>query len=32
MAATREAGGYWLVADGIFSYGDADFFGSASRS
>jgi hypothetical protein len=31
--ATREAGGYWLVASGgIFSYGDADFFGSASRS
>ncbi|MFZ0250413.1 MAG: N-acetylmuramoyl-L-alanine amidase [Acidimicrobiales bacterium] len=31
MAATRDGGGYWLVASdgGIFSYGDAGFFGSA---
>src|ERR1700685_1576011 len=30
MAATRDGGGYWLVADdgGIFSYGDAAFYGS----
>ncbi len=31
MAATPDGGGYWLVASdgGIFSYGDAGFFGSA---
>ena len=31
MAATPDGGGYWLVAadGGIFSYGDAGFFGSA---
>jgi hypothetical protein len=31
MAATPGGGGYWLVASdgGIFSYGDANFFGSA---
>ena len=30
MAATRDGGGYWLVASdgGIFSYGDATFYGS----
>jgi N-acetylmuramoyl-L-alanine amidase len=30
MAATPDGGGYWLVGDdgGIFSYGDAHFFGS----
>jgi SpoIID/LytB domain protein len=30
MAATADGGGYWLVASdgGIFSYGDASFFGS----
>jgi N-acetylmuramoyl-L-alanine amidase len=30
MAATPDGGGYWLVASdgGIFSYGDASFFGS----
>ena len=30
MAATPDGGGYWLVAadGGIFSYGDAQFFGS----
>ena len=30
MAATPDGGGYWLVASdgGIFSYGDATFFGS----
>src|SRR4029079_15118135 len=30
MAATRTGGGYWLVArdGGIFSFGDAHFFGS----
>ena len=30
MAATPDGGGYWLVASdgGIFSYGDAAFFGS----
>jgi N-acetylmuramoyl-L-alanine amidase len=30
MAATPDGGGYWLVASdgGIFSYGDAGFFGS----
>ncbi len=31
MAATHDGGGYWLAAadGGIFSYGDARFFGSA---
>ena len=31
IAATRDAGGYWLVGSdgGIFSYGDARFWGSA---
>ncbi len=31
MAATPDGGGYWLVASdgGIFSYGNAGFFGSA---
>jgi hypothetical protein len=31
MAATPDGGGYWLVASdgGIFTYGDAVFFGSA---
>jgi hypothetical protein len=30
MAATPDGGGYWLVASdgGIFSFGDAGFFGS----
>ena len=30
MASTPDGGGYWLVASdgGIFSYGDAAFFGS----
>jgi hypothetical protein len=30
MAATPDGGGYWLVASdgGIFSFGDADFYGS----
>ena len=30
MAAMPDGGGYWLVASdgGIFSFGDADFFGS----
>jgi hypothetical protein len=30
MAATRSGGGYWLVASdgGIFSFGDAQFYGS----
>ncbi len=30
MAATPDAGGYWLVAGdgGIFNYGDANFYGS----
>jgi hypothetical protein len=30
MAATPDGGGYWLVASdgGIFSYGDAAFYGS----
>ena len=30
MAATPDGGGYWLVASdgGIFSYGDAHFYGS----
>jgi hypothetical protein len=31
MAATPDGGGYWLVASdgGIFTFGDAKFFGSA---
>jgi hypothetical protein len=31
MAQTHDGGGYWLVASdgGIFSSGDARFFGSA---
>ncbi len=31
MAATPDGGGYWLVASdgGVFSYGDAGFYGSA---
>jgi len=31
MAATPDGGGYWLVASdgGLFSYGDAGFYGSA---
>jgi len=31
MAATPSGNGYWLVASdgGIFSFGDAGFFGSA---
>jgi hypothetical protein len=31
MAATPDGKGYWLVASdgGIFTYGDAGFFGSA---
>jgi len=31
MAATPDGRGYWLVArdGGIFTYGDAGFFGSA---
>jgi hypothetical protein len=30
MAATPDGGGYWLVASdgGIFTFGDAGFFGS----
>ena len=34
MAATVDGRGYWLVASdgGIFSYGDAPFFGSPGRS
>ena len=34
MAATPDGGGYWLVASdgGIFSYGDARFFGSTGSS
>ena len=34
MAATPDGGGYWLVASdgGMFSYGDAEFYGSATRS
>jgi hypothetical protein len=30
MAATPDGGGYWLVASdgGVFSFGDADFYGS----
>jgi hypothetical protein len=30
MAATPDGGGYWLVASdgGIFSFGDAQFYGS----
>jgi hypothetical protein len=32
MAATPDGGGYWLVASdgGVFSFGDASFFGSVS--
>ena len=32
MAATRDGGGYWLIASdgGIFNYGDALFSGSAT--
>ena len=32
MAATPDGKGYWLVASdgGIFSYGDAGFYGSAA--
>ncbi len=31
IAATPDGGGYWLVASdgGIFSFGDAGFFGSS---
>jgi hypothetical protein len=34
MAATPDGGGYWLVASdgGIFSFGDARFYGSAGFS
>jgi hypothetical protein len=34
MAATGDDGGYWLVVTdgGIFSYGDAQFYGSTGRS
>ena len=34
MAATPDGGGYWLVASdgGVFSYGDARFYGSAGGS
>ena len=34
IAATPDGGGYWLVASdgGIFSFGDATFYGSAGRS
>jgi hypothetical protein len=30
MASTPDGGGYWLVAadGGVFSFGDAGFFGS----
>jgi hypothetical protein len=30
MAATRDAGGYWLQGSdgGIFSFGDAQYYGS----
>ena len=33
MAATANGAGYWLVAadGGIFTYGDAPFFGSTGR-
>ena len=33
MAATPDGGGYWLVAadGGIFTYGDAGFYGSTGR-
>ena len=32
MAATRDGGGYWLLASdgGVFNYGDAGFSGSAA--
>jgi N-acetylmuramoyl-L-alanine amidase len=34
MAATRDSGGYWLVArdGGVFTFGDARFYGSAGSS
>jgi hypothetical protein len=33
MASTNDGGGYWLVASdgGLFSYGDAQFFGSTGN-
>jgi hypothetical protein len=33
MASTFDGGGYWLVASdgGVFSYGDAHFYGSAGN-
>jgi len=33
MATTQDAGGYWLVAadGGIFSFGDANFYGSTGN-
>ena len=33
MAATADAGGYWLVASdgGIFAFGDAAFYGSTGN-
>ena len=33
MAATPDGGGYWLVASdgGLFSYGDARFYGSTGN-
>jgi hypothetical protein len=33
MAATPDGGGYWLVASdgGIFTFGDANFFGSTGN-
>jgi hypothetical protein len=34
MASTPDGAGYWLVGSdgGVFSYGDAGFYGSANRS
>jgi len=34
MASTPDGGGYWLVASdgGIFSFGDATFFGSSGST
>src|SRR5687768_3655867 len=34
MAATPTGGGYWLVASdgGVFTFGDAEFFGSAGTT
>ncbi len=34
IAATPDGGGYWLVASdgGVFSYGDAGFYGSPAGS